>query len=134
MRVDWFAILLLCGLVTTRTLALVNFARFWHYPHAECGQTAPRHGGVMTILWTMIWGRWQFSCLIGVVLLLAAGFFLEAGRVLLGDNLHEVLPGEIYRGAQRSPQDLQKLVKRHGIRTVVNLRGTTNSPWYVEQC
>jgi protein tyrosine phosphatase (PTP) superfamily phosphohydrolase (DUF442 family) len=82
----------------------------------------------------MIWGRWQFSCLVGIVLFLAAGFFWEAGRVLLGDNLHEVLPGEIYRGAQRSPQDLEKLVKRHGIRTVVNLRGTTNSPWYVEQC
>jgi protein tyrosine phosphatase (PTP) superfamily phosphohydrolase (DUF442 family) len=87
----------------------------------------------------MIWAgrrkKWPFviGALLGAVLV--SGFIgVEAVRVLLGENLHVVLPGQVYRGAQRSPDDLEKLVKKLGIRTVVNLRGLSNpAPWYLEQ-
>lgn len=69
---------------------------------------------------------------VGMVLLI--GLLGEAGRVLLGDNFHVVLSGQIYRTAQRSPDQLEQLVRQLGIRSVVNLRGASTSPWYLDQC
>jgi protein tyrosine phosphatase (PTP) superfamily phosphohydrolase (DUF442 family) len=67
-------------------------------------------------------------------LLITGGVVWEGGRVLVGENLHVVVPGQVYRGAQRSPEQLEKIVQRFGIRTVVNLRGLANpSPWYLDQ-
>ncbi len=58
----------------------------------------------------------------------------EAGRVFCGSNWHEVLPGRVYRGAQTTPQQLEGILDRYAIRTVVNLRGCCNPwPWYLEQ-
>jgi len=52
-----------------------------------------------------------------------------------GGNVHVVLAGQVYRGAQLSPATLERLVKRHGIRTVVNLRGCSDTiPWYLHEC
>jgi protein tyrosine phosphatase (PTP) superfamily phosphohydrolase (DUF442 family) len=66
-------------------------------------------------------------------LLLAAA--AEAGRVLLGNNVHTLIPGRVYRSAQLSPADLRQLIRAHGIRTVVNLRGCCAPlPWYLEEC
>ena len=53
----------------------------------------------------------------------AATLLVEPARVLVGDNLHAVVPGAVYRSAQPSPAKLKTLVERHGIRTVINLRG-----------
>jgi hypothetical protein len=59
----------------------------------------------------------------------------EAGRVLVGNNLHTVLAGRVYRSAQLSGPELERLVAARGIRTVVNLRGNAAPlPWYVEEC
>jgi len=53
----------------------------------------------------------------------------------LSSNFHTVLPGEVYRSAQPSPDGLKRLVKSHGIRTVLNLRGLCiGHPWYMGQC
>jgi protein tyrosine phosphatase (PTP) superfamily phosphohydrolase (DUF442 family) len=66
-----------------------------------------------------------------VIFLLAA---LKLQRVFLGDNAHVVLPGRVYRCAQPSPETLERQLKEHGIRTVVNLRGCSFPlPWYLEE-
>jgi hypothetical protein len=58
----------------------------------------------------------------------------ELWRIFGGGNLHTVLPGRIYRGAQPSPAKLDALVQRLGIRTVVNLRGCcAPEDWYLDE-
>jgi len=70
------------------------------------------------------------ACLIGLAIMTG----VEAGRVLLGTNIHTVLPGRVYRCAQPSAADLEREVKEHGIRTVVNLRGCSFPlSWYMEE-
>lgn len=55
--------------------------------------------------------------------------------IFLGPNFHEVLPGKAYRSSQPSPERLKNMVRRHGIKTVINLRGVcVGQPWYMEQC
>ena len=56
----------------------------------------------------------------------AAGLALaaEAGRVLFWTNRHAVVPGRVYRSAQLSASGLADEIAGHGIRTVVNRRGT----------
>jgi protein tyrosine phosphatase (PTP) superfamily phosphohydrolase (DUF442 family) len=69
-------------------------------------------------------------CLLGLV----AALLWEAGQVVVGDNFHAVLPGQVYRCAQPSPDDLKWAVREHGVRTVVNLRGCcADYPWYLEE-
>src|SRR5437667_4250284 len=58
----------------------------------------------------------------------------EMYHVLIGANLHTVVPGRVYRGAQPSSKNIEALVQRYGIRTVVNLRGCcTPLDWYWEE-
>ncbi len=65
-------------------------------------------------------------------LLLAAG--LHAGYVLAGGNFRTVLPGQVYRCAQPDGPRLEHFIRRHGIRTVVNLRGACpGADWYQEE-
>jgi hypothetical protein len=72
----------------------------------------------------------RYGCLIGLLMLT----ILEASRVFLGTNVHTVLAGRVYRCAQPTGRDLEQLVKAHGIRTVVNLRGCCFPlPWYMEE-
>lgn len=60
---------------------------------------------------------------------------LYIGYVLAGSNLHTVIPGEVYRCAQPSAAQLERLVREQGVRTVVNLRGCCDPlVWYVEEC
>jgi hypothetical protein len=64
--------------------------------------------------------------------LAVAGYALY---VVLGPNFHTVIPGAVYRAAQPSGRGLERLVRRYGIRTVVNLRGCCDPlPWYLEEC
>jgi protein tyrosine phosphatase (PTP) superfamily phosphohydrolase (DUF442 family) len=66
----------------------------------------------------------------------AAGLALaaEAGRVLFWTNRHAVVPGRVYRSAQLSASGLADEIAGHGIRTVVNLRGTCpDVPWYLAE-
>jgi hypothetical protein len=54
---------------------------------------------------------------------------------MLGNNIHAVIRGRVYRSAQLSGAALQDLIETHQIRTVVNLRGyCAPFPWYVEEC
>ncbi|MGF1579590.1 MAG: tyrosine-protein phosphatase [Gemmataceae bacterium] len=68
-----------------------------------------------------------------LVVVCFAGFCLlaEIVRVLGGRNFHTVIPGKIYRSAQPNLSSLKDYVARHGIRTVVNLRGCSPPlDWY----
>jgi protein tyrosine/serine phosphatase len=66
---------------------------------------------------------------------LLAAAAAEIGSVFVGGNFHTVLPGQFYRCAQPSPERLRQLIRDHGIRTVVNLRGPGPSfDWYRNEC
>jgi protein tyrosine phosphatase (PTP) superfamily phosphohydrolase (DUF442 family) len=55
----------------------------------------------------------------------------EGLRVFAFTNRHTIIPGKAYRSAQLSPDQLQAEIERHGIRTVINLRGTSpDTTWY----
>jgi protein tyrosine phosphatase (PTP) superfamily phosphohydrolase (DUF442 family) len=77
------------------------------------------------------WFRMAFRLgSVGLVLVLGA----EAGRVLLGSNFHTVVSGMVYRGAQPDLAELENLVSRYHIQTVINLRGTCEPlDWYREE-
>ena len=71
----------------------------------------------------------------GSILGLCAALATEACRVFLGENFHVLIPGKAYRSAQLSGQELERVVHAHGIRTVINLRGSCDPiSWYVEEC
>src|SRR3546814_3645424 len=56
------------------------------------------------------------------------------GFLQLSGNFHEVVAGELYRSAQPSAAKLENYVRRHGIRTVINLRGeNSDTRWYREE-
>ncbi len=65
---------------------------------------------------------------------LGVWFLAEAGKVLFFGNVHEVIPGQLYRGAQQSADSLETLIQRHQIRTVLNVRGRCwPDKWYVDE-
>lgn len=82
-------------------------------------------------------GRGRIWARRGVVLLLVGlliGAGTEAWRVFLGANWHTVVEGKLYRGAQRTGAQIEEIVARYGVRTVVNLRGCCDdSPWHRDQ-
>lgn len=46
-------------------------------------------------------------------------------------NFHSVIPGELYRSAQPSPEDIARYAKKVGIRSILNLRGPNPGvDWY----
>jgi protein tyrosine phosphatase (PTP) superfamily phosphohydrolase (DUF442 family) len=81
-------------------------------------------------------GRGRVRLLVrGIALALVLVFLAEAGRTAFGSNFHTVVPGKCYRCAQPSTATLRMLAQRLGIRSVINLRGFEDEPWYVrEQC
>lgn len=76
--------------------------------------------------------RWIVGWLVLVAVVV---FGYEVSRVYGGLNEHEVIPGRVYRVAQPSEGEIADLASRHGIRTVLNLRGTTPwDLWYQREC
>jgi hypothetical protein len=74
---------------------------------------------------------WLFLCVLLVVGIVA----IEAGHVLWNGNVHTLIPGQVYRCSQQSPEGLKRLVERYGIQTVVNLRGCCEGfAWYEGEC
>src|SRR5437867_12010197 len=75
--------------------------------------------------------RWLLlGCVAAALALVGA----ESYRVMLGSNFHVVVPGRIYRCSQPSAATLEALIARHGIRTVINLRGNCDPfPWYLDE-
>ena len=58
----------------------------------------------------------------------------QSSIVRLSKNFYEVDPGKFYRSAQLSPTELDEVVKKYGIKTVISLRGAPeNSYWVPKQ-
>jgi protein tyrosine/serine phosphatase len=52
----------------------------------------------------------------------------------ISGNVHEVVPGELYRSAQLSGPFLNEIVDRYGIRSIINLRGKNSGlKWYQDE-
>lgn len=70
--------------------------------------------------------------LILIFIIIAVG--VTARHYLLRYNIHTVVPGKVYRSAQLQPEVLKQFIQRHGVRTVINLRGANPSEsWYQEE-
>jgi predicted protein tyrosine phosphatase len=51
------------------------------------------------------------------------------------NNLHTVVPGQIFRSSQMSGRSLERVIQKLGIRTVINLRGPClDQEWYRDEC
>jgi protein tyrosine/serine phosphatase len=67
----------------------------------------------------------------GIAVLGLGGYL---GYLQLSGNFHTVIAGELYRSAQPSAAEIADYTKQYGIRTVVNLRGSSdNAAWYKEE-
>ena len=56
---------------------------------------------------------------------------LPGVRALVGDNVHLVIPDQVLRSGQLSGPELERVIERHSIRSVINLRGShPGEPWY----
>ncbi|HKB00640.1 MAG TPA: tyrosine-protein phosphatase [Gemmataceae bacterium] len=76
-----------------------------------------------------LWRSVAWGCVLGALLACAA----EIGRMIVTRNQHVVVPGRVYRSAQLTPDQLETYVRRHDIRTVINLRGRPFNEWYPAQ-
>jgi len=79
--------------------------------------------------------RWRRRLLLRLsILALICWLLWYPLQAFIGSNVHTVIPGKVYRGAQPSGASLRSLVQSYGIRTVVNLRGSGNpQDWYLEE-
>lgn len=54
--------------------------------------------------------------------------------IFIAGNIHEIIPGQLYRGAQPSGPGLEHLIHKYKIRTVLNARGCCwPDPWYATE-
>lgn len=85
--------------------------------------------------WRWVRRSAKMAALVGCVAGLGLAGAWEVGGVMLGRNFHAVIPGRVYRCAQPTAAGLEQVVRQHGIRTVVNLRGIgVPWPWYLDEC
>jgi protein tyrosine/serine phosphatase len=75
------------------------------------------------------------SLLVALVGGACAGVLLAAslhwGKILGTLNSHAVIPGQVYRSAQPGPREVDWLVRKYHIRTIINLRGNgAQFAWY----
>lgn len=70
-----------------------------------------------------------------VTIFLAVVAIAAAAVYTQRDNFDAVIPGEVYRSAQLSGEELKAVVREHGIRNVINLRPVRDdgSGWYAEE-
>jgi hypothetical protein len=74
------------------------------------------------------------SLLRGVVVGLIGAVGAHFAWVLAVSNYHVVIPGQLYRTGQPTAEELRALIKKHGIRTVINLRGFgASANWYRDE-
>ena len=56
---------------------------------------------------------------------------LPGVRALAGDNLHLVISDQVFRSGQMSGSELERVIRRHSIRSIINLRGShAGESWY----
>ena len=70
-----------------------------------------------------------------IVLCLVAGGIIAfaAWWLLVYDNYHEAIPGQLYRSGQMSSSQLSRHVVQDRIATVINLRPDTNEIWHAKE-
>lgn len=77
------------------------------------------------------WPWWLFFGYLAGLALTAGGYY---GWLVWVRNLHEVVPGRVFRSAQVDLPLLRHALERHGIRTVISLRGgNPGLPWYDQE-
>jgi len=77
---------------------------------------------------------WQRSACHGCIVGLAAALLVQIVHLTLGNNFRTVVPGQVYRCAQLTNDELEAAIHRHGIRTVFNLRGMCfGCDWYTDE-
>lgn len=52
---------------------------------------------------------------------------------VINDNFRVVTPEKCYRSGQMSYKEIRQTVSTYGIRTMINLKGIENEPWYTEE-
>lgn len=78
---------------------------------------------------------WQRCAWLGCCAGLLAAGLLHVLHLTLGNNFRTVVAGQVYGCAQLSEAELERVIQRQGIRTVINLRGICpGSDWYVDEC
>lgn len=55
-------------------------------------------------------------------------FTSYAANALFRNNFHEVVPGRLYRSARMPRDELTRTVRKHGIKSVIDLRLTADAP------
>lgn len=75
-----------------------------------------------------ILGFLKIAAVAFVALPVLAGAHMGIGQ--LTGNFHEVIPGELYRSAQPSGEDIASYAGKHGIKTIINLRNEKREAWY----
>jgi glucans biosynthesis protein C len=70
----------------------------------------------------------------GVVLLLFAGAAWSARVFFFGHNLYAEVPGRLYRSARLKPGELDQLIGREGLKSVITFTGRGDlHPWFLGQ-
>ena len=70
---------------------------------------------------------------LGVLLLLSGWGAWSSRTFLLGNNLYEEVPGQFYRSARLKPDDLDRLIRRAGLKSVVVFtNGADRHPWFAD--
>lgn len=83
-------------------------------------------------LWRGVWRgfRWVTGLTVALTMVGASTWY----GIQRDGNLHAVEPGVVYRSAQLSGPELQRVLADKGIKTVLNLRGpNAGKPWYDEE-
>ncbi|MBI4475626.1 MAG: hypothetical protein HY654_00545, partial [Acidobacteria bacterium] len=56
------------------------------------------------------------------------------GPIWLGGNFHPVIPNRVYRSGEMRAAALERAIDRHGLRSIVNLRGREEGRgWYEDE-
>jgi protein tyrosine/serine phosphatase len=56
----------------------------------------------------------------------------QTSIIRISKNFEEVDPGKFYRSAQLTPKELEEIVQKYGIKTVISLRGSPEKSYWVE--
>lgn len=71
---------------------------------------------------------------LGVCALVALYFSCIGIQQFVFGNVHAVIPGELYRSAQLSAEQIEAMRRRYGINSIINLRGdNVGKAWYDEE-
>jgi hypothetical protein len=72
--------------------------------------------------------------LVSVSIMLLAGFLWTGWESIAGANLHPVVAGQIYRSNRLQTEELDQIITRHNIRSVISLAsGNADDRWFQSQ-